>query len=269
MKFDLDYKKLKIDDGWGGIGGMAGTVFGDSMTIQQYANTWNDKANKILERKNASEEVKKDASDLDGKLFDLFDEGLDLYQLIKTKKKINLFSMAWRARTFIPHYYYEEEIIYRYDKNGRVIKNYPGFSKIKYFFIAEAITHSALPLEVSGKDLFSDDNDNFKKLIIDHLDPNKTEWKHLADLEIPSGRFYVCDKSYYKDRWKNLEAAKDMNVFITNKKMKIFSVITDRKKLLENYNSQTPKDKLIDEKHLQYENGTLPKDKIFHGIMIC
>ena len=270
--FDLDYKKLKIDDGWGGFGGMNGTLIGDSNAIQHYAVEYREKVKDVYKRKNASEKTKKEASNIDFKMQDLFLEGMDLNYLtkdytIKKEKKVNMFSLSHGRRQFTPHYYYEEKIKYRLDKNGRIIKNYPGISKIKYFFIAEVITYSHLP-ETFDKDPFSDKNDNFKKLIIDHLNPNKNEWKHLLDLEIPSGRLKICDKSYYRDQWDSLEQARYCNVFETNKKMKVFYVISNRKKLLEDYNIQTSKYDLIDKEKLNYENKTLPNDKIYHGIIL-
>lgn len=269
MKFNLDHKNLKIDDGWGGNKDI---LFGDSKVIQAHANSWNDTFN----NKNTSKEAKKKASEVRNKIQELFLEGLDLKTLIEAKKKISIFSLRWESRMLIPHYYYEE---------GK---------KIKYFFIAEAITYPTLPI-VFDENPFSNENDNFKKKIIENLDPNKNEWRHLADLEIPSGMFCVCDKSYYQDQQFNKDV--DKNIFNTIKKMKIYAVISDRKKLIEDYNGQMSEGKLIDEDYGTKErtlatvkkygldidekvlktkwsrpsffNLTLPEEKIGHGIMIC
>ena len=140
MKFNLDQKKLKIDDGWGGNKDI---LFGDAKVIQTYANSFNDAFN----NKNTSKEAKKKASEVIKKIDELFFEGLDLETLIEEEKKINIFSLSWKSRMLIPHYYYEED------------------AKIKYFFIAEAITCPTLPI-VFGENPFSNENDNFKKKIL-------------------------------------------------------------------------------------------------------
>ena len=80
----------------------------------------------------------------------------------------------------------------------------------------------------------------------------------------------VCDKSYYRDRWKSKEAARELASFETSKKMKVYAIITDRKSLLKIYNSQSTENKLIDENDhvFKYANEDLPNDKVYHGIML-
>jgi hypothetical protein len=274
MEIDLDHKKFYIDGGWGlEPTGMKGTLFGDGLTIQGYAHDYKHVekiADKITAKKNVSEKVRKEMSEIDKKLDGLFvDDELDLHELIKQKKKkTETFTLPSKGRWFTPHYFLVEKVIYAYDKNGRKIPSIPERLKIKYYFIADVITHLHLP--IAEKDPFNNKNEKFKKEILNHLDPRKTEWKYLLDLEIPMKSLMVCDKSYYRDRWKSKEAARELASFVTSKKMKVYAIITDRKSLLKIYNSQSTENKLIDENDhvFKYANEDLPNDKVYHGIML-
>ena len=261
MKIDLDHKKFHIDGGWGiEPTGMKGTLFGNSLTIQGYAHDYKHVekiADKISAKKNVSEKARKEMSEIDNKLDGFFvEDKLDLYELIKQKKKkTETFTLSSKGRMLTPHFFFVE-------------KEMPRQLKIKYYFIADVITNILLPF--SDNDPFNNKNEEFKKEILNHIDPRKTEWKHLLDLEIPMETLMVCDKSYYRDRWKSKEAARELASFATSKKMKVYAIITDRKSLLKIYNSQSTENKLIDENDhvFKYANEDLPNDKVYHGIML-
>ena len=271
-KIDLNYKKFDIEYGWGLEGtGMKGTYIGDSLNMQGYAHDYKTVekiANKIMSKKKVSERVEKNMKELDAKLDNLFvEESLDLNEQIKNKtKKTSGFTLGNKGRRFTHHYAMVDKILYAFDKKGKKIKN-SGRIKIKYYFIPDVLTHLFLPLD---KDPFNNKNEKFKKGILKNLDPNKNEWQYLLDLEMPNS-MYVCDKSYYRERWNSLEAAKELDFFETKKKLKVYKIISNRESLLEVYNSQIKDAKLIDEKNFvfEYANEKLPKNKAFHGIMIC
>ena len=111
MKIDLDHKKFHIDGGWGiEPTGMKGTLFGNSLTIQGYAHDYKyvEKiADKITAKKNVSEKARKEMSEIDNKLDGFFvEDKLDLYELIKQKKRKQKHSLYPRKVECLPRIFF-------------------------------------------------------------------------------------------------------------------------------------------------------------------
>ncbi|AFS47963.1 hypothetical protein HIMB5_00012190 [alpha proteobacterium HIMB5] len=175
----------------------------------------------------------------------------------------------------------ESITLFENKKLNNEIKNYfhlsvgglPGihiyYSKIKeeldFIFIPSFLFEQIGAYTDSAK-AFVNNNEEFKENILDLIDSKNTNWTKLGQIRTPSLNLYFGQPIYAN--WKYEDIEHNFEFKTQHKSFDIFSVLADRSKLAEIYNSQYNKFNYVDLELLQRSNDNLPKDKAYHGILI-
>ena len=191
------------------------------------------------------------------KIEDLYNKGGDLEDLIDSvslnenyeinSKIINYFSLNTHS---------DQNTYYYWAENNK---------KLDFLFIPTLLFYQ-IGAHADNANIFRDNNKKFVKEIINFIDPNNTSWRKLGKIEVPSLQLYLGETNMAGLNYDEI----DHKIILpcAYKEYEIFSIIANRKELLKIYNDKYDEFNYVDEELLFESNEHLPKDKVFHGVLL-
>ena len=192
-------------------------------------------------------EIIKDIYDKGGDLEDLIDS-VSLNENYKINSKIiNFFSLNTHSDQNTYYYWAEKN------------------KKLDFLFIPTLLFYQ-IGAQADNANIFKNNNKKFIKEIINFIDPNNTSWRRLGKIELPNSQLYIGETNMAGLNYDEIDHK--ITLPCNHKEYEIFSIIADRKKLLEIYNNKYDEFNYVNEEILYETNEHLPKDKVFHGIIL-
>jgi len=139
--------------------------------------------------------------------------------------------------------------------------------KIDFLFIPTFLFYQIVAQE-DRMGAFDNNNKKFISKILDQIDSKNTDWIKLGNLELPSSSLYLGETNMPGLSFKEISNDSYIRLSTLHKEFEIYGVVSKRDELIELYNSPCKEINYVYDEILYESNVDLPKDKVFHGILL-
>jgi len=139
--------------------------------------------------------------------------------------------------------------------------------KVDFLFIPTFLFYQHVAQE-DRLGAFDNNNKEFITKILSQIDSNNTDWIKLGNLELPSSSLYLGETNMPGLSFKEISDDSYISLSTLHKEFEIYGIISKREELIKLYNDQCKEINYVSTEMLYESNCDLPKDKVFHGILL-
>ena len=139
--------------------------------------------------------------------------------------------------------------------------------KVDFLFIPTFLIYQDVAQE-DRMGAFDNNNKEFITKILSQIDSNNTDWIKLGNLELPSSSLYLGETNMPGLSFKEISDDSYISLSTLHKEFEIYGIISKREELIKLYNDPCKEINYVSTEMLYESNCDLPKDKVFHGILL-